>query len=188
MKDSPKRFRNFATVVYPESAPEGWQDILSEFKVPCFISPLHDLDLNPTGEPKKAHFHVMIMFDGVKTEEQAKEITSSIGGVGLEIVKSIRGYARYLCHLDNPEKAQYLVDDVKSLFGADYTDIIQCPSDRYSIINEILFYVRNSDCDSFADLMDYASENQPTWFRSLCDNSAYIVKEYIKSYSWKKTN
>ena len=37
------RTRNFATVIYPESAPENWQDILVEQFVPAFISPLHTL-------------------------------------------------------------------------------------------------------------------------------------------------
>ena len=99
------RTRNFATVVYPESAPDNWQEILSEQFVPAFISPLHDNDLNPTGEVKKPHYHVMIMFDSVKTREQAQDIFNLIGGVGCEIVQSLRGYARYLCHLDNPDKA-----------------------------------------------------------------------------------
>lgn len=47
------RTRNFGTVVYPESAPENWQTILSELCIPCFISPLHDKDINPDGETKK---------------------------------------------------------------------------------------------------------------------------------------
>ena len=101
------RTRNFATVVYPESAPDNWQSILEEQFVPAFISPLHDSDLNPTGEPKKEHYHVVIMYDSVKTMEQAQDLFQKIGGVGCERVQSIRGYARYLCHLDNPDKHQY---------------------------------------------------------------------------------
>lgn len=61
------RTRNFATVVYPESAPENWQTILSESKIPLFISPLHDGDVNADGEKKKEHYHVMVMYDSVKT-------------------------------------------------------------------------------------------------------------------------
>jgi len=61
------RTRNFATVVYPESAPENWFSLLGELKVPCFVSPLHDKDLNPNGEVKKSHYHVLFAFDGVKT-------------------------------------------------------------------------------------------------------------------------
>ena len=46
-KENISRTRNYATVVYPESAPENWLSILSDSHVPCFVSPLHDLDLNP---------------------------------------------------------------------------------------------------------------------------------------------
>ena len=97
-KSIDKRSRNFATVVYPESAPNDWQEILSSHFVPSFVSPLHDKDKNPTGEDKKPHYHVVVMFEGKKSDEQVKEVFDSIGGVGLEKVQSIRGYARYLCH------------------------------------------------------------------------------------------
>ena len=132
------RTRNYATVVYPESAPEGWQNTLAEMCIPAFISPLHDKDVNPTGEEKKEHYHVMIMFESVKTREQAKELFDEIGGVGIEVVNSIRGYARYLCHLDNPDKAQYSTDAVRSLAGADYISVIGLATDKYKAIKEIL--------------------------------------------------
>ena len=52
------RTRSYATVVYPESAPD-FLERLNDLKVPCFVSPLHDKDFNPTGEPKKPHYHVL---------------------------------------------------------------------------------------------------------------------------------
>ena len=58
-----KRTRNWATVVYPESAPENWESALQELCIPAFISPLHDNDLNTNGELKKGHFHIMLLFD-----------------------------------------------------------------------------------------------------------------------------
>ena len=103
MSNRTKRTRNFGCVVYPESAPENWLEVLAENKVPALVSPLHDRDVDPQDQPKKPHFHVVIMFEGPKTIEQAKEIFDPIGGVGCEVIKSIRGYVRYLCHLDNPE-------------------------------------------------------------------------------------
>ena len=100
-----QRTRNFATVVYPESAPSDWIDKLDQLHVAALISPLHNKDTNPSGEPKKPHYHVLLMFEGVKDyETQVKPIFAEIGGVGREMVNSARGYARYLCHLDNPEK------------------------------------------------------------------------------------
>ena len=178
------RTRNYATVVYPESAPEGWQDALAEMKIPALISPLHDEDVNPDGEIKKAHYHVMIMFEGVKTVEQAEEIFQKIGGVGCEVVQSIRGYARYLCHLDNPEKHQYSEDDVIALCGVDYFGCIGIPTDKYKAIREMISFCNANDIFSYHVLLLYAQEERNYWFRVLCDNGTYVLKEYLKSRHW----
>ena len=178
------RTRNFATVVYPDSAPEGWIESLTQFFVPAFISPLHDLDINPGGEPKKPHYHVIIMFDSVKTKEQAKVIFDAIGGVGCEVVASIRGYARYLCHLDNPDKAQYNVDDVISLCGSDYPGVCSLATDKYKVIEEMIDWCLENYCYSYLDLMIYAKTERRDWFRSLCDNSTIVMKEFLKTFKW----
>lgn len=178
------RTRNYATVVYPESAPEGWQDILSQQFVPAFISPLHDKDINPTGEPKKPHYHVVIMFEGVKTREQAMEIFAKIGGVGCEVVQSIRGYSRYLCHLDNPEKAQYKQEDVRCLCGADYPGVIGLVTDKYKAIGEMIDFCKDSNIYSYSDLLEYCRMERFDWFRVLCDNGTVVMKEYLKSRRW----
>lgn len=175
------RTRNFATVIYPESAPDGWQDILTQQFVPAFISPLHNMDVNPDGESKKEHYHVIIMFDNVKTCDQAQSIFNLIGGVGCEVVQSIRGYARYLCHLDNPEKAQYNVDDVKSFCGADYTSIIGLATDKYKAVREMMSYCIDNDVIYYCDLLIYAQEQRQDWFRVLCDSASYVIKEFLKS-------
>lgn len=182
------RTRNFATVVYPESAPTNWQEILSDQFVPAFISPLHDMDLNPTGEKKKEHFHVLVMFDSVKTSEQAKAIFDLIGGVGCEKVNSLRGYARYLCHLDNPEKHQYFLDDVRSLCGADYPNTINLITDKYKAIREMMLFCQANNIISYSELLEYCSEERFDWFRVLCDNGTVVIKEYLKSRRWTLAN
>lgn len=178
------RTRNFATVVYPESAPADWQEILVQHFVPAFISPLHDADENPTGESKKPHYHVIIMFDGVKTVEQALEVFNSIGGVGCEVVKSIRGYARYLCHLDNPEKAQYNPEDVRCLCGADYMEVISLVSDRRAAIGEMRDFCDKYNINSLYVLMNYARSHRPDWDRFLVDNAAVTMSLYLKARKW----
>lgn len=183
-KSSVVRTRNYATVVYPESAPEGWMDMLSSFFVPAFISPLHDKDVNPGGELKKPHYHVIIMFDSVKTSEQAQEVFSAINGVGCERVNSIRGYARYLCHLDNPEKAQYPIDGVRSLCGADYSGIIGLAIDKYKAVGEMIDFCEENNIVSYSELLIYARIHRFDWFRVLCDNATMVIKEYLKSRTW----
>lgn len=182
------RTRNWATVVYPDSAPENWRDILSELHVPVLISPLHDKDVNPDGSEKKAHWHVLLMFEGVKSLSQIEEIFSKIGGVGHEYVNSIRGYARYLCHMDNPEKAQYSAEQVIALGGADLFSIINLPTDKFAAIREMKDFVNENNIVSYADLFDYACDNRQDWFRCLCENGTYVMKEYIKGHAWRVNN
>ena len=115
------RTRNFATVVYPDSAPSDWMDKLDRLHIAAFISPLHDKDMDPDGGLKKSHYHVMLMFESpVEYETRVTPIFAEIGAVGREMVNSARGYARYLCHLDNPEKFQYSPSEVRCIGGADY--------------------------------------------------------------------
>lgn len=185
------RARNFACVVYPESAPSNWLDSIAELKIPIMISPLHDKDFNPkdpeTGisEPKKPHYHVMACFEGNKTVDQVKAIFESFGGVGCEIVGSLRGYARYLCHLDNPEKAQYSIDEAKAFGGADFISAIGLPTDKYKAIGEMMEWCVSENVLSYSELLMYAKACRSDWFRVLCDNGTMVMKEFLKSRKWE---
>lgn len=179
-----KRSLYYATVVYPESAPDNWLEILDSYHFGYFVSPLHDEDVNPDGVIKKAHYHVMFLFDSLKSEEQFFEIRDAIGGVGREIVSSCRGYARYLCHLDNPEKVQYNISEVKSGGGANYDEIIGLPSDKYQIIGEMMDWCVENQCYSYFELIRYARLYRSDWYRGLCDNCTSVIKEFLKSYLW----
>lgn len=180
-----KRTRNYATVVYPESAPADWITLLQEQCVPALISPLHNKDINADGTTKKEHYHVMILFDGVKTIEQAGEVFSIISGVGIEPVKSVKAYARYLCHLDNPDKAQYDTTEVISCSGADYNIIISLATDKYSAIGEMIEFCLQNGVVSYAQLLLFAKENRNDWFRVLCDGGTLTMVQFLKSHYWE---
>ncbi len=178
------RTRNYATIIYPESN-KDFEDRIREAKVPAVLSPLHNRDVNKdTGEIKKDHYHLLIMFDGVKTREQAEELISEIGGVGCEVVKSISGYARYLCHLDEKEKNRYNVEDVTEFFGADYVSLIEKKADKYEVIAEMMEYCEKNKIVAFFEIVNYARKEKPEWFRVLCDSGAYIIEKYLKSFGW----
>lgn len=181
------RKRNFATVVYAESAPDNWQGILADCLVPSFVSPLHDADLTADGEPKKPHWHVMIMFEGIKSPEQAVELFDRFGGVGCEVINSMKAYARYLCHLDSPDKARYSPDEVVSLGGAVYSEVIAVASDRYQLLGEMIDFCVSNSMLNYADLLEWARVSRSDWFRVLCDGGTFIIKEYMKSRCWKQS-
>ena len=152
-----ERVRLWATVVYPESAPDNWLSVLSDLMIPCYVSPLHDRDLNADNTPKKPHYHVFMIFDGKKSRQQIKEIVERFGGVGQENIISKRGYARYLCHLDNPEKAQYDPEQVRSLCGADYHHTIGLAIDKYKAIREMMHFCKEYSIIAYSDLLEYCA-------------------------------
>lgn len=179
------RTRNFVAIGYPESLKENWQDILNESHVPCIISPLHNLDVDINGEIKKEHYHIELLFDSVKTLEQAQKIFDSIGATKCQPINSLRGQTRYLCHLDDLDKHPYDTSEVVCLNGADFYGIIELPTNKYLAIREMKDFVEFNNIVSFSDLFCYCADNNEVWFRSLCDNSAFIMKEYLKARSWK---
>lgn len=182
-KNTHERTRTYATIIYTESAPTNWKDMLQDEHIPCHISPLHDKDTTEDGTPKKPHYHIMLMFDSVKTRQQAEKIFRKIGGVGIEPVNSPRAYARYLCHLDNPEKAQYPIEEVVSYGGADYDMHINTAKSVYTTISEIIDFCTANQIVCFADLLEHTKETQFNWFRIICDNST-LVCQYLKSRYW----
>lgn len=181
------RTRNYATIVYPESAPEDWISILEDTKVPALISPLHDRDINQKAEKevKKAHYHVILMYSSVKTLLQAKQTISAFGGVGCEAVQSIRGYARYLCHLDNADKAQYDEGQIIALNGADYFGCKELVTDKYKAINQMMDYCAAQEIFDMCELIDYARQERLDWFRVLCDSSTILMREYLRSAQYR---
>lgn len=182
------RTRNWATIVYPDSenTPANWLEVLGELCIPCLVSPLHDMDKNADGEFKKPHFHVLFLFDGVKSRQQVEILIRMIGGVGCEAVASSRGYARYLCHLDNPEKAQYNRQFVRAFAGVDYDDIISLPSDNLLILSEILDFCEDNDIVDFYRLIMYARYEKPDWYRLLTGGYTVFITNFLRSKEHSK--
>lgn len=180
------RTRNFATVVYPESAPTDWIERLNQQHIASLVSPLHDRDVNPNGELKKPHYHVLLMFESpTDYESKVAPIFAEIGGVGRETVNSARGYARYLCHLDNPEKAQYSPLEVHCFGGADYNSIVSLPTDDVKIITEIKNFCRENEIYSLAEIIDIAETLHPEWYSTIVLSRCYVIDKYIKSLAWE---
>lgn len=194
------RFLNYSCVVYPDDVrfnPDsdnfcGFTDIFSacaDLKLNVFISPLHDRDVTSTGEKKEPHYHVIVAFDSVKTIDQAREIGSRICAKNnvMEVVQSMRGYCRYLCHLDDANKFQYNISDVVSYGCLDYIEKIKSSSSKYNDIGEMMDFCKINEIYKFSDLLEYARDNRPDdWFRVLVDQSSYIMREYIKSLYWDR--
>lgn len=178
-----QRTRNWTFVLYPDSAPENWTEQIDELHIEWIESPLHEFDTNPGGEVKKAHKHILMMFGGMKTYEQVAEITEQLNSTIPQRCLSVKGTVRYMAHLDNPEKFQYSPSDIKQHGGVDLAELLKpSSSERYELIKEMCQYIKENDLTEFQDLMDYSMlERFDSWFPLLCDNSAFVIGQYIKS-------
>lgn len=70
--------------------------------------------------------------------------------------------------------------------GADYLQAINRTADKYRIVAEMQDWVIEETKSgqvprSFADLCNFARENNLGWFMALCDNTAIIMREFCKS-------
>lgn len=184
MANKDTRTRNWTVVMYPDSAPDNWRDLIDDTHIEWIESPLHEFDTNPIdGTVKKAHWHVLLMFGGVKSYEQVVEYLLPFNCPAPQRCHNAKSMVRYMAHLDHPHKYQYNVEDIVGHGGIDISDLLKpSSSERYSIIKDMMQYISDNNITEFCDLMDYAMRNEfDSWFPLLCDNSSYVIGQYIKS-------
>lgn len=176
------RTRNWWFVLYPESAPEDWKQRIDDLHIQYAISPLHDKDKNPDGELKKPHWHIILMFESVKSYQQIKEITDGLNAPIPQAVNGLVGTVRYLIHKDNPDKYQYKKTEIITGGGFDVVELInRSPSDKRAILKEIYEFIKSNDVTEFCELTDYAFENNSDWFEILMDGHTMVFDAVIKS-------
>lgn len=90
-KDKRFKTRAWTFIVYPDSAPDNWRDILDDLHIPWCESPLHDKDQNPTGEQKKAHWHVLLYSDGPKSFDNVTKLVEDLNCPEIRPCNSIVG-------------------------------------------------------------------------------------------------
>lgn len=178
-----ERTKTWAFIMYPDSAPENWKSILEELHINVIISPLHDKDINPgTNEPKKPHWHVVLIFESLKSFSQAEEVAKSVNGTSPIICQSTNGMIRYLVHIDNPEKAQYKKEDITKIGSFDIEEAFKNSVDKYLMIKDMIQFIKDNNITEYIDFMDYCSMNKfDDWFRLLCDNCSFVIQGVITS-------
>lgn len=169
-------------VLYPESAPNDWREILTQTGLQCAISPLHDKDLNPTGEPKKAHYHIIMCYSGPTSFNVVKALCDELRQPIPQALEQIRGYYRYLTHKDNPEKYQYSEEEITTVNGfniSDYVDLTK--SEVTEIKKRLQMLIRNMNFMEYSDFMDYLQDNELSFEYDVASNNTYFFEKYISS-------
>lgn len=172
--------RNWAFVLYLDSAPDDWKAILKIKGLPFAVSPLHDKDINDDGTPKKPHYHIILVFGNPTTYNNVKSITDELNQPIPIPLESVRGMYRYFTHKDNPEKYQYNENDITLYNAFDVTDVLnnfevfQCLKEIQSLICELSIL-------EYCDLLDYLLQSDYMELWNVACSHTLFLNTYITS-------
>lgn len=177
-----QRSNKWAFLIYKESAPKNYLEVLEGIHVPFVLSPWHDKDINAkTGEIKKAHKHGALYFDSLKSYSQVSQLISSKlnGPAHVEPVMSPKGMYDYFVHAENPEKTLYDIKDIESGAGFDLEKFLMEQNiDAFN--SQVIDIIEKQDFVEFRDLVSFARENNPELLRFIVKR-AYFVTKYLDS-------
>ena len=177
-----KRSNKWAFLLYQESAPEHYLDVLENMHIPFVLSPWHDKDINKeTGEFKKAHKHGALYFDSLKSYSQVSELLAKNLNTPahVEPVMSPKGMYDYFTHAENPEKTLYDINEIETGCGFELDKfLIRNNSDEFlSMVIDIIEEHNFTECNN---LVRYArKENQQ--LLGLVMDKTYFFAKYLDS-------
>lgn len=169
-----KRSNLWICVVYPESLPENYDVVISNWHIPVALSPMHDKDKNGDDTEKKKHYHLMIDFGAGsnKAQKQVREFTDQLNGTIPIICHNKKAYLRYFIHMDNPEKMQYSREDIRLFGGFELKDAF----DSYSTDSMLYQFLETLIYDNM--IFNYA-----VLVKHLRDNNYTEALEFIRRHS-----
>jgi hypothetical protein len=155
----------------------------------CAISPLHDKDKHSDpkhadyGKLKKPHWHAVVSWDGPQTQNAANNITKERlkGTIAIKL-DSVRGYYRYLTHMDDPDKYQYDKKDIQHLNGFDIADHIEMTAnEKFKILATIQNFVDDNDIREYGRLCKLLLQADETDMWRVAASNTLYCNTYITS-------
>ena len=188
IKNVKKRY--WAMVLYPDSAPNNWKDELQKTGIQCAISPLHDKDVNPDNTLKKAHYHIILCYEGPTTYSNVLKLTESLNQPIPQPLEQLRGYYRYLVHKDNPEKYQYNEYQITTLNGFDISNYLDLTNSQVvAILKEITKFIDDNNITEYSTLISTFRDNDYlSQMFEIAMNKTIFLNTYITSRRHKKTS
>lgn len=181
--------RDWTFIVYPESAPGDWRDILNKTHLRWIESPLHDKDVNADGEVKKEHWHILLSYDGPVGLSAVKKITDELNCPIPQKIASGKGLVRYMIHMDNPEKFQYSKSEIVGHNGADVESYFELTAtNKLVIMKDIIRYIYENEVDNYSDFLMHCIEYDDDWFDIAINSNTLAINKMIDAVWQKKRN
>lgn len=151
-------------IIYPDSAPENWRDNLIELGLKFAVSPLHDKDINPDGNPKKPHYHALIVWKNPTTWQNAIRIAEGLNNSVVPMpALDVRNRYDYFTHKNDldPDKFKYDESEIEHHNGFVLSEVAKLNSSEVgNLMLEITNICRELTITEYSDLIFYLIDNQ----------------------------
>jgi hypothetical protein len=174
--------RNWAIVLYPESAPTDWREILKQTGLPFAVSPLHQYDADPTGEVKKAHYHIILCYPGPTTYSNVLSLCDSLAQPIPQPLESVRGMYRYFTHKDNPDKFQYDESEIETYNSFNILDYVDMTRSELNAIKfRLTALIRENGFTEYKDFINFVMEQGTAEEFDVAAGHTLYFNAYIRS-------
>ena len=174
--------RNWGAVIYPESAPADWKEILKLKGITFAVSPLHDKDINDevSKTKKKEHYHIIMSFQGPVTDTTVNQILKDLNQPIAIALESVRGYYRYFTHKDNADKYQYDEKEIELYNGFNVDDVMNS-FEVFQALKEIQALIIELNIYEYSYLIDYLLQSEYMELWNVACSHTLFLNTYITS-------
>lgn len=177
-KKKEQRSNKWAFIIYKESVPTNYLQVLEELHVPFVLSPWHDKDMDrQTGEVKKAHKHGVFVFESLKSYSQISSLVSGKLNAPkhVEIVLSPKGMYDYFTHAENPEKTPYRIEDIEYGCGFELEKFLM-EYNTNEFLESVIDIIEENDFVEFEELVIYAKNNNALLLELIVNKTYFFTK------------
>lgn len=216
--------RHISFILYPPDSALEWTDAgykivdadavkgryeeicsyLSDMRVKCCISPIHDSDhydqrgieewiknhskggsLSAEDERrvpkltqiKKPHWHVYYYSKGGRTKTGLLRMFGALGVKSFWVEDDAESAIRYQAHIDDPDKARYDERQIRAFGGLSLDALDKMSSlDKLGTIEAVCAYIKEHETTNFFDLVNaMLSYNDPATFECLITRTAFFT-------------
>lgn len=142
---------------------------------------LHDRDYTETGEIKKPHYHVVLKFNNARSlSGLAKELGIKENYISITH-KSYKYALKYLIHLDEENKTQYGVEEVKGNLKTELVKIINSGKSEEQFVLQILNSLDSMKC--YVSIHKFIEMVCELGLWSYYRRSAYIFQQLLYEHN-----
>ena len=193
------RTNTWTFLIYPDSYPTNYLEIIQSWHVPTLLSPNHlnkdklkskyNKYLNYEKDlEKKEHIHVMLYFGkgANKSFDQVEKFSNQLNGTRPEMVNTTDALIRYFVHKDNPEKEPFEINELIPFSGFEYLQAFETYTNENQLYNFIEDFIDELHIEDIYDVIKKLKELGKDYETMFVRKHIYFFEKYCNSKYFKR--